>query len=65
VTGAGKSDEIWMISADRRGTEIGGGAFVSFASVDRDYAIAPARRLRNIGISVWIDQDITAGANWD
>ena len=44
---------------------IEGKVFVSYARKDQDYVHSLARQLRNIGVDIWIDQDIAPGANWD
>jgi serine/threonine protein kinase len=42
-----------------------GQIFISYARKDSDYVYTLARELRRIGLSIWIDQDISTGANWD
>jgi serine/threonine protein kinase len=46
-------------------SNIEGKVFISYARKDQDYVHGLARQLRNIGIDIWIDQDISPGANWD
>lgn len=44
---------------------IEGTVFLSYAREESEYVHALARRLRSVGIKVWIDQDIQPGTNWD
>lgn len=44
---------------------IEGTVFVSYAREESTYVHELARRLRGLGVKVWIDQDIPAGASWD
>lgn len=46
-------------------SSIEGKVFISYARKDQDYVHGLARQLRNIGVDIWIDQDISPGANWD
>jgi serine/threonine protein kinase len=42
-----------------------GTVFLSYAREQGGYVHDLARRLRSVGISVWLDQDIEPGTNWD
>jgi serine/threonine protein kinase len=44
---------------------VDGQIFISYARKDNDYVYTLARELRRIGLNIWIDQDISTGANWD
>jgi serine/threonine protein kinase len=44
---------------------IEGTIFVSYAREESAYVHELARRLRALGVKVWIDQDIQPGASWD
>lgn len=40
--------------------------FFSYARIDAEFALKLAESLRNVGVSLWIDQlDIPAGVHWD
>jgi hypothetical protein len=47
------------------GDAIAGTVFITYAREDSVYTHDLARRLRGIGIKLWIDQDIAPGAKWD
>ena len=42
-----------------------GTVFISYAREESGYVHEVARRLRGLGVKLWIDQDIQPGANWD
>lgn len=46
-------------------SRIEGTVFMSYAREESPYVHELARRLRSIGIKLWIDQDIQPGTNWD
>lgn len=46
-------------------SKVEGTTFVSYARSDGAYVADLCRRLRALGIKLWTDQDIAAGANWD
>ena len=42
-----------------------GKIFISYAHKDSDYVHSLAKELRDIGLGIWIDQDIEPGSDWD
>jgi serine/threonine protein kinase len=57
-------DALNQVFYSGQGT-VEGQIFISYARKDNDYVYTLARELRRIGLSIWIDQDISTGANWD
>jgi serine/threonine protein kinase len=58
------ADALNQVFYSGQGT-VEGQIFISYARKDSDYVHTLARELRRIGLSIWIDQDISTGANWD
>jgi serine/threonine protein kinase len=58
------ADALNQVFYSGQGT-VEGQIFISYARKDSDYVYTLARELRRIGLSIWIDQDISTGANWD
>lgn len=46
-------------------SSIEGQIFISYARKDSEYVYTLAKELRQIGLDIWIDQDIEPGSNWD
>lgn len=44
---------------------VDGKIFISYARADKEYVYTLAREMRQVGLNLWIDQDIAPGANWD
>jgi serine/threonine protein kinase len=44
--------------------DIKGKVFISYANKNRDYVHQLAKELRRLSVDIWIDQDISKGADW-
>ena len=57
-------EELYRVFYSGQGN-IDGKVFISYATKDKDYVHKLATELRNVGVDIWIDQDIEQGSNWD